>query len=218
MKKTHTRILALLLSMVMTLSLLTACGGNPSTPSNTDTPASPDSQGSAADPADDPLLNNEETINLTVFSQTANWSGAQTGWGATLLKDKFNIELTIIPDTNGAYQTRMESKNLGDIIIWGSNGEEYAAAVNQGLLFDWDEEDLLTTYETTSPATSLTESPPTRPSTPTARSTASATGSPTRRASTTPSSTTGASVGTSMSSWATPRSKTWTTSPTYWAR
>ena len=146
MKKTHTRILALLLSMVMTLSLLTACGGNPSTPSNTDTPASPDSQGSAADPADDPLLNNEETINLTVFSQTANWSGAQTGWGATLLKDKFNIELTIIPDTNGAYQTRMESKNLGDIIIWGSNGEEYAAAVNQGLLFDWDEEDLLTTY------------------------------------------------------------------------
>ena len=52
MKKTHTRILALLLSMVMTLSLLTACGGNPSTPSNTDTPASPDSQGSAADPAE----------------------------------------------------------------------------------------------------------------------------------------------------------------------
>ena len=128
MKKTHTRILALLLSMVMTLSLLTACGGNPSTPSNTDTPASPDSQGSAADPADDPLLNNEETINLTVFSQTANWSGAQTGWGATLLKDKFNIELTIIPDTNGAYQTRMESKNLGDIIIWGSNGEEIGRA------------------------------------------------------------------------------------------
>lgn len=146
MKKTHTRILALLLSMVMTLSLLTACGGNPSTPSNTDTPASPDSQGSAADPADDPLLNNEETINLTVFSQTANWSGAQTGWAAALLKDKFNIELTIIPDTNGAYQTRMESKNLGDIVVWGTNGDDYVSAVKQGLLFDWNEEDLVNAY------------------------------------------------------------------------
>ena len=144
MKKTYTRILALLLSMVMVFSLLTACGGNPSTPSN------PDSQGSTpsdpADPASDPLLNNEETINLTVFSQTANWSGAQTGWAATLLKDKFNIELTIIPDTNGAYQTRMESKNLGDIVIWGTNGDDYTAAVNQGLLFDWDEEELVSTY------------------------------------------------------------------------
>lgn len=142
MKKKHTRILALLLSMVMVLSLLAACGGNPSTPSN------PDSQGSSdpTDPANDPLLNNEETINLTVFSQTANWSGAQTGWSAALLKDKFNIELTIIPDTNGAYQTRMESKNLGDIVVWGSVGDEYTAAVDQGLLFDWDEEDLLNTY------------------------------------------------------------------------
>lgn len=144
MKKTHTRILALLLSMVMVFSLLTACGGTPSTPSNPDsqdnTPSDP------ADPASDPLLNNEETINLTVFSQTANWSGAQTGWAATLLKDKFNIELTIIPDTNGAYQTRMESKNLGDIVVWGTNGDDYTAAVNQGLLFNWDEEDLVSTY------------------------------------------------------------------------
>lgn len=143
MKKTHTRILAMLLSMVMVLGLLAGCGGNPSTPSNTGTP---DTQGSTVDPADDPLLNNEETVNLTVFSQTANWSGAQTGWSAALLKDKFNIELTIIPDTNGAYQTRMESKNLGDIVIWGNNGDEYTAAVNQGLLFDWDEEDLVNTY------------------------------------------------------------------------
>ncbi len=136
MKKTHTRILALLLSMVMALGLLAGCGGTPAAPSNS----------GPVDPANDPLINNEETINLTVFSQTANWSGAQTGWAATLLKDKFNIELTIIPDTNGAYQTRMEGKNLGDIVVWGTNGDDYVAAVEQGLLFDWNEEDLVNTY------------------------------------------------------------------------
>ena len=148
MKKAHTRILALLLSMVMARSLLAGCGGNPSTPSNPSDSTSSDSQGTAANPANDPLLNNEETINLTVFSQTANWSGAQSGWAATLLKDKFNVELTIIPDVNGAYQTRMESGNLGDIVVWGNTTDDYTGAVNKGLLFDWEDEDLLGTYGT----------------------------------------------------------------------
>ena len=148
MKKTHTRILCLLLSIVMVLGLLAGCGGTTNNSSNSDSSNDADSpsNSSTVDPADDPLLNNEETITLTVFSQLANWSGALSGWGATLLKDKFNVELIIIPDTNGAYQTRMESKNLGDIVVWGGNGDDYAAAVNQGLLFDWDEEDLVNTY------------------------------------------------------------------------
>lgn len=142
MKKNTKKLLALLLSMAMAFGLLAGCGGDPA-PSG----SSP-SGGNSADPSNDPILNNDETINLTVFSQTANWSGAQTGWGATLLKDMFNIELTIIPDVNGAYQTRMESKNLGDIVVWGSNGDDYANAVNQGLLFDWEDEDLLSSYGT----------------------------------------------------------------------
>jgi len=158
MKKLTKRMLALLLSGSMLFAILAGCtstpaensstGDDPSTsePAGNDPDSNEPGNGNTLAPEDDPLLNNEETINLTVFSQTANWSGAQTGWGATLLKDKFNIELTIIPDTNGAYQTRMESKDLGDIIVWGSNGDEYAAAVNQGLLFNWDEEDLVETY------------------------------------------------------------------------
>lgn len=132
------RILCLVLCLAMILPVFAGCGS-----SKTPAASTPDT---AADPANDPLLNNEETINLTVFSQLANWSGAQSGWGATLLKDLFNITLTIIPDTNGAYQTRMESGNLGDIIAWGSNDDQYAAAVDKGLLFDWEEEDLLHTY------------------------------------------------------------------------
>lgn len=94
----------------------------------------------------DPLINNTEPITLTVFSQTANWSGKQTGWGAVLLKDMFNVELNIIPDASGAYETRMEKGDLGDIVVWGDNGTEYKQAVDQERLFDWDEDGLLEHY------------------------------------------------------------------------
>ena len=85
----------------------------------------------------------DEELAITVFSQTANWSGDQTGWGATLLKDYFNLTATIVPDSDGAYQTRMENGNLGDLVIWGANGSDYQAAVEQGKLYDWEEEDAL---------------------------------------------------------------------------
>ena len=101
------RVVSLLLSLVMTTGLLAGCGG----PQKIWT--------------DDDIINNDETIKLTVFSQTANWSGAQSGWAATYLKDRFNVELTIIPDTDGAYQTRMEKGDLGDIIVWGTNGDVF---------------------------------------------------------------------------------------------
>ena len=86
------------------------------------------------------------TITLTVYSQLANYSGIQTGWGATLLKDKFNVELNIVPDQDGTYETRMASGNLGDIVVWGSNGEDYQNAVAKGMLLDWEEDDLAADY------------------------------------------------------------------------
>ena len=96
--------------------------------------------------AEDPLVNNEKTLTLTVFSQPANWSGKQTGWGATLLKDMFNVELNIIPDSSGTYETRMEKGDLGDIVVWGDNGTEYKTAVDQGRLFNWNEDNLVKNY------------------------------------------------------------------------
>ena len=141
MKKTTKKLLALLLSAVLLLGLLAACA-----PAANPNPGSSGNPGSSTNPEDDPLINNKETIKLTIFSQTANWSGAQTGWAATLFKDLFNVELNIIPDTDGAYQTRMEKGDLGDIVIWGTNGDKYANAVKAGLLFDWEEEDLLDNY------------------------------------------------------------------------
>ena len=85
-------------------------------------------------------------ITLTVYSQLANYSGMQGGWSATLLEDKFNVKINIIPDSDGTYETRMESGNLGDIVVWGANGEDYQNAVDKGMLLDWEEDDLMQTW------------------------------------------------------------------------
>ena len=86
------------------------------------------------------------TITLTVFSQLANYSGIQTGWSADVLKEKFNVEINIVPDMNGMLQTRMEAGDLGDIVVFGSDGANYTDAINAGLLYDWNEDDLLAEY------------------------------------------------------------------------
>ncbi len=91
-------------------------------------------------------LYGEETIQLTVYSQLANYSGKLTGWFAEVLKQKFNCEITIIPETDGTFDTRMESGNLGDIVIFGSNGSNYQRAAKEGMLFDWNEDDLLSEW------------------------------------------------------------------------
>lgn len=88
----------------------------------------------------------ENTVTLDVFSQLANYSGLQTGWFADIMLEKFNVRLNIIPDVGGAYQTRMESENLGDLVIWGSDGEQYQNAVRAGYLLDWEEDNLLANY------------------------------------------------------------------------
>ena len=81
-------------------------------------------------------------IRLELYSQLANYNGLQTGWGAALLKDLFNVEIVIIPDSDGTYETRTQSGNRGDIIVWGSNGEDYKLAIKNGLLLDWEEDNL----------------------------------------------------------------------------
>lgn len=91
-------------------------------------------------------LYGDETIELTIYSQLANYSGKLTGWFATLMKNMYNCEITIIPDSEGMFDTRMESGNLGDIVIFGSNGEQYQRAATSGMLFNWEDEGLLDEY------------------------------------------------------------------------
>lgn len=88
----------------------------------------------------------EETVTLDVYDQLANYSGEQIGWFAKVLLDKFNIKMNIIPESDGTFETRMESGNLGDLVIWGSDTDDYVDAVDKGMLFDWNEDDLLTDY------------------------------------------------------------------------
>ncbi len=89
-----------------------------------------------------------DTVTLTVFSQLANYSGEQTGWIADILLEKFNVVLNIIPDLNGTLSTRMEAGDLGDIVVWGNNTDDYQNAIDAGLLYDWNEDDLLEEYGT----------------------------------------------------------------------
>lgn len=82
-------------------------------------------------------------ITLTVFSQLANYNGEQVGWFAKEMLDRFNVKLNIIPDSDGTFDTRMESGNLGDIVVFGSAGKQYKAAVEAGALLDWNEDNML---------------------------------------------------------------------------
>jgi multiple sugar transport system substrate-binding protein/putative aldouronate transport system substrate-binding protein len=123
------RMLSVALCATMTAGLAAGCGSS----------SGSGSSGTESSSSDEP-------ITITVFSQLANYSGEQTGWSADILLDKFNVVLNIIPDLNGTLQTRMESGDLGDIVVFGDNGTDYQNAVEAGLLYDWNEDDLLADY------------------------------------------------------------------------
>lgn len=151
------KLVALLMTAVMTASLA-ACGNSGSTTTtettdaadtadDTDAADASDASGEAGD--DEDLLADiipEETVTLDVFDQLANYSGEQIGWFGQIMLEKFNVKLNIIPDPDGVYETRMESGNLGDIVIWGNDSDEYLQAVEKGMLFDWNEDDILADY------------------------------------------------------------------------
>lgn len=151
------KLVALLMAAVMTASLA-ACGNTGSTTTtdttdaadtadDTDAADASDASGEAGD--DEDLLADiipEETVTLDVFDQLANYSGEQIGWFGQIMLEKFNVKLNIIPDPDGVYETRMESGNLGDIVIWGNDSDEYLQAVEKGMLFDWNEDDILSDY------------------------------------------------------------------------
>ena len=82
-------------------------------------------------------------VNLVIYTQLANFSGGQEGWAAEILKEKFNVNVTIISEMDGTFQTRMESGFLGDIVIFSSDQDQYLDAIGVGMLYDWEEDNLL---------------------------------------------------------------------------
>jgi multiple sugar transport system substrate-binding protein/putative aldouronate transport system substrate-binding protein len=87
-----------------------------------------------------------ELYRVEVYTQLANYAGMQVGWFAKLVKDKFNLELNIVPTSEGTYSTRMAAGNLGDLVVFGHNGEEFTTAIEAGMLLDWSKGNLLTNY------------------------------------------------------------------------
>ncbi|HBE10507.1 MAG: hypothetical protein IKQ63_07555 [Eubacterium sp.] len=139
-KKSLKKAVALGLAAVTMAGSLAGCGKSDSkddsTSSGSTSSAGTESGGGNSD---------RPALTLTVFSERANYSGMQEGWSAKILKDKFNVELNIVPNGEGVFNTRMESGNLGDIIVFGSEGD-YMQARDAGLLFDWEEDDTLKDY------------------------------------------------------------------------
>jgi len=83
---------------------------------------------------------------IDVYTQLGNYAGMQVGWFAKIVKDKFNMELNIIPTADGVYQTRMASGKLGDLILFGGDGAEFVDAIEANMLLDWYQGDLLDKY------------------------------------------------------------------------
>ena len=134
MKKIR-RICAMMLIITMIASLA-ACGNQ-----------KPSGRG---EPNSTPGANNnsDAPVELVVYSQLANYSGEQQGWFAKLLLEKFNAKITIIPDNDGVFDTRMEAGTLGDIVVFGSTGNDYKRAVKSGMLLDWNKYNLLDNHGT----------------------------------------------------------------------
>ncbi len=134
------------------LAALTACGSAAASGSSVSASDSESESASASGDAGSEYEGDlsdiipKDTVTLTVYDQLSNYSGEQIGWFAKMLLDKFNVKLNIIPDTDGAYQTRMESGDLGDLVLWGNSTDQYLGAVDKGMLLDWNEDDVLADY------------------------------------------------------------------------
>lgn len=85
----------------------------------------------------------EEPIELTVYSQLSSYRGEQQGWFAKVMLEKFNVKLVIAYDTSDDFEDGVKKGFLGDIIVFGSTGQSYQEAIENGLLLDWEENNLL---------------------------------------------------------------------------
>lgn len=89
----------------------------------------------------------EETVTLDVYSQLSGFSGEQEGWFAKLMLEKFHVKLNFIYDgTEDFYEQKEREGNLGDIVVFGTDSDQYHSAIEKGLLLDWEQDGLLETY------------------------------------------------------------------------
>lgn len=85
----------------------------------------------------------KEEVTIQCYSQLANYQGEQVGWFGQILKDKFNVKMNITMESGNILSTLMEKGDLGDLVVWGSAGDEYLACAEKGLLLDWEANGML---------------------------------------------------------------------------
>ena len=139
-----------ILSMVL---LCSACGGKSqpkqngivqqSAQENTEGGGQPAKTGNSSLAAIIP----KETVTLDVYSQLSGYQGQQQGWFAQILLDKFNVKLNFTYDgSEDFYDRQAKNGSLGDIIIWGTDSDQYHSAIENGFLLDWEQSGLLDEY------------------------------------------------------------------------
>lgn len=82
-------------------------------------------------------------LTIDVYDISANYEGIQSGWYASIIKDKFNMELNIISpsisgDSDNLFESRFAAGNVGDIIICPAKGEYLQRLVDSGLIINMD--------------------------------------------------------------------------------
>lgn len=91
--------------------------------------------------------NSENLITLDVYSQLSAYAGEQTGWFAKEMQERFNVKLNFINDgSEDLYERLANTGDLGDIVLFGTDTDQYHSSIDRGLLLDWEQNDLLANY------------------------------------------------------------------------
>lgn len=157
MKTKSKRLLAMSLATAMSLTAFAGCSGSSSSAGTDSSSGSGESKSDSSNDASsgaaesssdaDTTAQEREAVTIEVFSQSANYSGEQKGWIADILKEKFNVTVNIVQDPDGSQlASRMQTGDLGDIVVWGNQSEDYKQAIEKGYLLNWNKDDLLTNY------------------------------------------------------------------------
>ena len=83
----------------------------------------------------------DKFLTIDVYDSDANYEGIQSGWYASIIKEKFNMELNIIsPSISGnsdnIFESRFAAGNVGDLIICTTKGNNLQRLVDAGLVMD----------------------------------------------------------------------------------
>ncbi len=140
----------ILLVLVLALSI-TACSGDSDDATSDETVDQVEDTDDSADDetddvdeedaGDDAAAGDLEPVTLEVYSQPANFQGEQPGWTAKILKDKFNVTLSIIaPQVAGGdiFAARAADGFLGDIVVLDNT--DIQSSLMSGLIYDITDE------------------------------------------------------------------------------